>query len=437
MIFFAFSFSNMEAKPFSSGVNFGIFYSELSPYGEWIEIDYDVYAWRPYNTSYNWQPYTVGGWVWTSQGWYWDSYEPFGWATYHYGRWYFDDFYGWLWMPGYEWAPAWVEWRYNNSYIGWSPLPPYAVYRYGVGIHFSINWYSPYKHWRFVTYNHFHRGHVHHYFVPVRNNYQVFNTTKYRTNYYSRGRNIVNGGIDRGVIEQRSGQKIRERNLQMVSKSRDVNAGRTRGDETVRVYRPSSDDIKRSGSIDRSNIKSADKRSSIIRDAEVKKIGRETNSKNVVRETDSRSNLNRNNSTFSERKSVERKSSIKTNRSRSESTIRNNSKSNSDRKINSTRKYNYYKPKTSTREKSYKLKVQSGSKNNTTKSYSPKVERKTVVTPNGKISRRERSVAPNTNSRSKPKVEIRQKTSRSEMKSNRSNKSSRSEKSNNSKSRRR
>ena len=50
--------------------------------------------------------------------------EPYGWATYHYGRWLYDDFQGWVWKPGVEWAPAWVGWRSNDDYIGWAPLGP-------------------------------------------------------------------------------------------------------------------------------------------------------------------------------------------------------------------------------------------------------------------------------------------------------------------------
>ncbi len=433
---FAFMISRSEAKPSYFNINFNVFYSELSPYGEWIEIDYDVYAWRPYNTSYNWQPYTIGGWVWTSQGWFWDSYEPFGWATYHYGRWYYDDFYGWLWMPGYDWAPAWVEWRYNASYIGWAPLPPYAVYRNGIGIHFSVNWYSPYKHWRFVTYNHFHYGHVHNYFVPVRETQYVFSTTKYRTNYYSRGNGIFNGGVERKYVESRSGQKIRERNLQVVSDPRNLNSGGNRGNETIRVYRPSSDDINQSRSIDRSKIKSADSRSSIVRDSEIKKMGRSINRSDAVRDRNSSSAAQRNNISADGRSKVERNDRIQT--ERNNNSIRNKSNTSSERNLNSNRNYNYHKPKTSTRENSYKLKDQN--RNNNSRSYSPKVERKTVVTPNGKISRRERSVTPNTGSNSRSKVEVRNKSSRTEIKSSRnsgSSSSSRTERSNSSKSKKR
>ncbi len=44
--------------------------------------------------------------------------------VYHYGRWAFDRGLGWFWVPGDEWAPAWVDWRYGGDNVGWAPLPP-------------------------------------------------------------------------------------------------------------------------------------------------------------------------------------------------------------------------------------------------------------------------------------------------------------------------
>ena len=32
------------------------------------------------------------------------------------------DSYGWVWVPGYEWGPAWVSWRTGGDYVGWAPL---------------------------------------------------------------------------------------------------------------------------------------------------------------------------------------------------------------------------------------------------------------------------------------------------------------------------
>jgi hypothetical protein len=52
------------------------------------------------------------------------SYDPWGDDPYHYGTWVYTDRYGWAWIPGTVWAPAWVTWSYNDNYVGWAPLPP-------------------------------------------------------------------------------------------------------------------------------------------------------------------------------------------------------------------------------------------------------------------------------------------------------------------------
>lgn len=103
------------------------FYDALDPYGEWIELERYGYAFRPNtNQTAMWRPYTDGGWVYTEYGWTWRSNEPFGWATYHYGRWAKLPRLGWVWIPGTEWGPAWVSWRRSSDYVGWAPLPPDA-----------------------------------------------------------------------------------------------------------------------------------------------------------------------------------------------------------------------------------------------------------------------------------------------------------------------
>ena len=53
-------------------VSFGVFYSSLSPYGEWIQMDVG-YRWRPLHVSQGWRPYLYGQWVWSDYGWYWAS----------------------------------------------------------------------------------------------------------------------------------------------------------------------------------------------------------------------------------------------------------------------------------------------------------------------------------------------------------------------------
>lgn len=103
-------------------------FKDLDNYGTWMNIpDYGT-VWKPYD-EVNWQPYADGQWVWTDQGWMWDSNEPYGWVVYHYGYWQYTDFDGWFWIPGYDWAPARVNWYRSNGYVGWAPVPPPAMGR--------------------------------------------------------------------------------------------------------------------------------------------------------------------------------------------------------------------------------------------------------------------------------------------------------------------
>jgi hypothetical protein len=107
-----------------------IFFAELSRFGEWFETRDYGYVWQPTALGANpaWRPYTRGRWVNSDQGWTWLSDEPFGWAVYHYGRWVLLAQHGWVWVPGDDWAPAWVSWRQNDDYLGWAPLPPETLY---------------------------------------------------------------------------------------------------------------------------------------------------------------------------------------------------------------------------------------------------------------------------------------------------------------------
>jgi hypothetical protein len=103
------------------------FYAPLSPQGAWVEVGSYGRCWHPLGVSVSWRPYCDGRWVWTDCGWYWASDEPWAWACYHYGGWVYDSAYGWIWVPGIEWAPAWVYWRVGGGYVGWAPLAPQGV----------------------------------------------------------------------------------------------------------------------------------------------------------------------------------------------------------------------------------------------------------------------------------------------------------------------
>src|SRR5438034_2238999 len=108
-------------------VSIDFFYDNLSG-GNWIDVEGYGYGWQPdlAVNDQNWRPYADGYWAYTDDGWTWVSYEDFGWATYHYGRWANLTDYGWVWFPGedLDWGPAWVSWRTGGDYVGWAPLPP-------------------------------------------------------------------------------------------------------------------------------------------------------------------------------------------------------------------------------------------------------------------------------------------------------------------------
>ena len=108
----------------AADVSIDYFYDNLNG-GNWYEVADYGYVWQPdVASNSNWRPYTDGYWAYTDVGWTWVSYEDFGWATYHYGRWARLADYGWVWVPGYDWGPAWVSWRTGGDYVGWAPLPP-------------------------------------------------------------------------------------------------------------------------------------------------------------------------------------------------------------------------------------------------------------------------------------------------------------------------
>lgn len=100
------------------------FETQLSPYGRWIDTPEYGRVWQPAGVGPDWQPYADGQWVSTTYGWSFAAPVPWGWAAYHYGRWGWRAGFGWFWVPGYAWAPAWVSWRWVNGYACWSPLAP-------------------------------------------------------------------------------------------------------------------------------------------------------------------------------------------------------------------------------------------------------------------------------------------------------------------------
>src|SRR6266496_1657159 len=113
-----------RASSASWSVSITYFHQELSPYGRWVSTASYGEVWHPTVVAATWEPYLDGEWVYTDCGWTWVSYDPFGQDPFHYGTWAWVDPYGWCWVPGYVWGPAWVTCAYTDIYIGWARLPP-------------------------------------------------------------------------------------------------------------------------------------------------------------------------------------------------------------------------------------------------------------------------------------------------------------------------
>ncbi len=273
IFFFAFQ---LDAKP-APEISINFFYSALRPYGEWIQLDGNLVVWRPFGVSAYWRPYSVGRWAWTDGGWYWDSDEPFGWATYHYGRWYYDNYYRWIWIPDNQWGPAWVEWRYSDDYIGWAPLPPYAYFNINFGIHFSIGWRSHYSYWNFIDYGHFYSHGVNRYIVNDHRLSRIFNNTRYRNNYYSDGGRVINGGIDRAFIERKAGYRIAQRDLRTVDNFNDYGKYRSNEGDRIVSYRPSERELNSRRDISNFEIKKGTERTTLERDKIVTRMSQRDN----------------------------------------------------------------------------------------------------------------------------------------------------------------
>jgi hypothetical protein len=157
-------------------VSYQSFYDNLSPYGQWVNDPQYGNVFVP-NEGGDFRPYgTSGHWVMTDYGNTWVSDDPWGWACYHYGRWTYNPYYGWVWIPGYEWAPAWVSWRYGGGNCGWAPLGP--------GVELGASYDCPDSWWIFVGAQYMYRPDYFHYWRGPSYNGGYIHQTTFMNNYY-------------------------------------------------------------------------------------------------------------------------------------------------------------------------------------------------------------------------------------------------------------
>lgn len=191
------------------------FYEPLAPYGRWVMYPSYGRVWVPHThvVGAGYRPYTHGHWENTEWGWTWVDHHPFGWATGHYGRWFYDSSYGWVWVPGRTWAPAWVTWRSGGSYVGWAPMPPGAAFG-GVYTVYDTSWV-------FVSYSSFGYGYVgSHLIVGPAYRTCFVSTSPYRETYVVYGRTYYRGPSEDEVV--RGGGRVVHRPVRDVERERPV-----------------------------------------------------------------------------------------------------------------------------------------------------------------------------------------------------------------------
>jgi len=216
-----------------ANVDVGFFYDDLASYGHWIQRPRYGWVWTPRVTVASWRPYQYGHWVWTDLGWTWVSDEPFGWATYHYGRWYDDPDYGWEWVPGDQWAPAWVDWKAGNDYVGWAPLPP--SYDYSPGVTVSLN-LAP-DDFIFVPQNRFLETRLVSYAVPRWESDRIYRGTRSFTRYDRFNNQVFNAGFPVDRVQQWTGRRVQRYQVADLGWNQRHQGGRF-GQNRVAFFRP-------------------------------------------------------------------------------------------------------------------------------------------------------------------------------------------------------
>lgn len=127
-----------------------LFHDLLAAYGSWDDDTRLGLVWTPskdvvgagfvpYATHGRWSERDANGtpdWVWVSE-------LPWGWVTFHYGRWAYTGDHGWSWIAGRKYSGAWVDWRIppqvgghdapqtpqGSAIVGWGPTPPAFLWR--------------------------------------------------------------------------------------------------------------------------------------------------------------------------------------------------------------------------------------------------------------------------------------------------------------------
>ncbi|TKC12563.1 hypothetical protein FA048_02800 [Pedobacter polaris] len=218
------------AKAQQEDVSLQSFYDELSPYGTWIQDPQYGYVWRPDVDQEEFRPYyTNGRWAMTEYGNTWVSNYDWGWAPFHYGRWIYNRYNNWVWLPDTVWGPAWVSWRSGGGHYGWAPLGPSIT----IGINIGRGGYRvPDMCWNFIPYNNIYYNSYPRYNYG-RNRVYIQNTVIINNTYVRNNRTYYTGPRAEDV------RRATNQNVTVYNVNRSSRPGASRIDNnTVNIYNP-------------------------------------------------------------------------------------------------------------------------------------------------------------------------------------------------------
>lgn len=226
--------------PSPGNLDVSYFYDALAPYGDWLWSDPYGWVWCPSGLPVDWRPYTDGQWIWTDDGWTWDSDLDWGWGPFHYGRWYDDDINGWCWVPGQEWGPAWVAWREGGGWVGWAPLPPELRWHEGSGFDWNDWDHLPgvrHHWWSFCRESQLPGPEIQHRLAMRPRAVSLMKDTRNITHYAWMNSRVINRSLDINPVRQAYGHDIRAYHVDELSSPPDRH-GRQLGRDAFYAYRP-------------------------------------------------------------------------------------------------------------------------------------------------------------------------------------------------------
>jgi hypothetical protein len=221
-------YGQQQGNPNYQPVGFNDFYTQLSPYGHWVNIAPYGQVWVANVRGF--QPYSTNGyWAYTTYGWTWVSNYPWGWAPFHYGRWGYNTRYGWYWVPGYTWGPAWVAWSSSADMYGWAPLMPGMSF----GVTISLNLF-PSRYWTFMPGRYMGRNNIGSYYVNRSRNTTIIKNTTIINNYGTDNNRRYSMGPNVSEVQRHTNTTIQPIRVSNAQDSRNTGIS----NNEMRVYRP-------------------------------------------------------------------------------------------------------------------------------------------------------------------------------------------------------